>query len=453
MARFDLVFQARRVIVAGSEVARCVAVRDGTIAAVEPLERDLTGDRTVRLGSDVVLLPGLVDTHVHVNEPGRTQWEGFATATRAAAAGGVTTLLDMPLNSLPPTCTTAALAVKRAAARGQCHVDVGFWGGAIPGNLADLADLYDEGVFGFKCFMVDSGVAEFPSLTPGELTGYLRRLAGLDALMIVHAEDPDRLDPAGAPASRRYQDFLGSRPRDAENTAVARLIEAAGTTGCRVHVLHLSSSDALGPLARARRTGTRITVETCPHYLFFAAEEVADGSTQFKCCPPIREAENRERLWDGLVAGVIDSVVSDHSPCTEDLKCLDTGDFGHAWGGISSLQLGLRAVWTQARQRGLPLTDVVRWMAEAPARIAGLADRGRIEPGLRADFCVFAPDDDQVVELSELHHRNPVTPYAGLALAGTVRGSWLRGAPVTGETPGGRLIRRNPVDRTGRGTR
>ncbi|GAA2562620.1 allantoinase AllB [Pseudonocardia hydrocarbonoxydans] len=434
----DLVFRAGRIVTPAGERPGCVAVRDGRIAAVLPIGAPVDGE-VVDLAADEVLVPGLVDTHVHVNEPGRTEWEGFASATAAAALGGVTTLVDMPLNSIPPTVDVAALATKREAARGRCHVDVGFWGGAVPGNLAELRPLHDAGVFGFKCFLLDSGVEEFPPLPPGELEPVLRELTGFGARLIVHAEDAESVDRAPAPGPA-YRSFLESRPRGAENLAIAWLLERARWTGAAVHVLHLSSSDALPMLASARRDGVDVTVETCPHYLTFAAEDVPDGATQYKCCPPIREAANRELLWRGLADGVIDVVVSDHSPCTPELK---RGDFGSAWGGVASLQVGLAAVWSGARARGHSLADVVGWTATAPARLAGLDAKGAIAPGRDADLVVFAPDEPWVVDAHRLAHRNPVTPYDGRALTGVVRGTWLRGRriDVTGP-PAGRLLRR-----------
>ena len=439
---YDTVLRARRLVTAAGETSGCVGVTDGRVAAVEPLEVGLDGRRVVELGDDVVLLPGLVDTHVHVNEPGRTEWEGFATATRAAAAGGVTTIVDMPLNSIPPTVDLAALETKRKSAEGQCFVDVGFWGGAVPGNLGELRGLHDAGVFGFKCFLLHSGVDEFPPLQPANLDAYLATLAAFDGLMIVHAEDSTAIDRAPSASGRHYRDFLASRPRTAENLAVAHVIEAARATRARAHILHLSSSDALPMLASARRDGVRVTAETCPHYLALSAEEVPDGATQFKCCPPVREASNRELLWQGVGAGTIDCVVSDHSPCLPELKRLDSGDFGTAWGGISSVELGLPVVWTEARRRGFTLADVVRWMAEGPARLVGLEGKGRIAPGSDADFCVLAPDDTFVVDPARLHHKHPITPYSGRTLAGVVRSTWLRGQELTGDRPRGRLLTR-----------
>jgi allantoinase len=439
---YDTVLRARRLVTAAGETSGCVGVTDGRIAAVAPLEAGLDGRRVVELGDDVALLPGLVDTHVHVNEPGRTEWEGFATATRAAAAGGVTTIVDMPLNSIPPTVDLAALETKRKSAEGQCFVDVGFWGGAVPGNLGELRGLHDAGVFGFKCFLLHSGVDEFPPLHPANLDAYLATLGTFDGLMIVHAEDSTAIDRAPSASGQHYRDFLASRPRTAENLAVAHVIEAARATRARAHILHLSSSDALPMLASARRDGVRVTAETCPHYLALSAEEVPDGATQFKCCPPVREASNRELLWQGLAGGTIDGVVSDHSPCLPELKRLDSGDFGAAWGGISSIEIGLPVVWTEARRRGFTLADVVRWMAEGPARLVGLERKGRIAPGCDADFCVLAPDDTFAVDPGRLHHKHPITPYGGRTLAGVVRGTWLRGQELTDDRPRGRLLTR-----------
>ncbi len=425
----DLVLRSDAVYLPDGPRPAAVCVRDGEIVAVLPRSATVDAARDVDLG-ELALLPGLVDTHVHVNEPGRTEWEGFATATAAAAAGGVTTIIDMPLNSLPPTVTADALAVKRAAAAGQCVVDVGFWGGAIPGNLDDLPRLHDAGVFGFKCFLSPSGVDEFPPLSWAELDETLARLSTMDALLIVHAEDPAELsEPDGV----SYPDFLASRPPSAEDRAIDGLIERATS---RIHVLHLSSASALGRLAAARAAGRRITAETCPHYLTLAAERVPAGATEFKCCPPIRDDANRDRLWPGLADGVIDCVVSDHSPSTPDLK---HGGFDRAWGGISSLQLGLPAVWTEARQRGHSLSEVVRWMATAPADLVGLSRKGRIALGCAADLAAFAPDEEFTV--TTLRHRHPVTPYAGARLHGVVHRTWLRGREVDGEPTGVLLSR------------
>jgi allantoinase len=438
MAEYELVIRARRAVTPDGIRPATVAVRDGRIAALAALGDAPGAARVEELPGQEILLPGLVDTHVHVNEPGRTDWEGFASATRAAAEGGVTTLIDMPLNCLPPTTTTSALRHKRPAARGG-WVDVGFWGGAVPGNVAELAGLHRAGVFGFKAFLADSGVPEFGWLGPGDLDATLAEIARLDALLIVHAEDAAVVAAAPSPAGRPYARFLASRPPAAEDTAIARLLAAAGQYRARVHILHLASASALPVIAAARADGVRVSVETCPHYLTFCAEEIPDGATEYKCCPPIRGSVNRDGLWGGLADGLIDAVVSDHSPCPPSLKQLASGDFAAAWGGISSLQLGLPAVWTQARQRGHSLADVARWMAAGPATLAGLPGKGAIAPGYDADLVAFDDAATFTVDPARLRHRHPVTPYAGRALTGVVRRTWLRGQLAT-VAPAGRLL-------------
>ena len=437
----DVVVRARRAVVGEQEVAATVHVEGGRIAAVEALDADPGGAPVVDLADDEVLLPALVDTHVHVNEPGRTEWEGFASATRAAAAGGVGTVVDMPLNSLPPTVTAEALAAKRAAASGQCLVDVAFWGGAVPGNLADLAPLHEAGVLGFKAFLVDSGVPEFGHLDDAGLRAALAEVARLGSLLLLHAEDPTALEAAPPPSGRGYRRFLASRPREAEERAVERVVTALREVGGRAHVVHLSDADAVPIVAAAQAEGLALTAETCPHYLALTAGDVPDGATEYKCCPPIRERDDQDGLWAGLAAGTIGAVVSDHSPSTVDLKRLDSGDFGEAWGGIAGLQLSLPVVWTEARRRGHTLVDVVRWMARGPADLVGLTDRGRIEPGAVAHLAVLAPDAAFTVDVAALHHRNPVSPYAGRVLTGVVRQTWLHGAPVDlAAAPRGRLL-------------
>jgi allantoinase len=432
----SLVVRARRVVLPDGEHSATVHSDAGRIVAVTAFGD--APDGSITLPDDEVLLPGLVDSHVHVNEPGRTEWEGFATATAAAIAGGVTTIVDMPLNSIPPTTTVQALHVKLEVAKGQVSADVAFWGGAVPGNADQLRPLHDAGVVGFKCFLLDSGVPEFPPLDDAALRAALAEIARFDGLLIAHCEDADVLAAAPVPDGSSYAGFVASRPPAAEEAAISRLIAAARDTGARVHVVHLADGDALPMLRRAKAEGVRITVETCPHYLTFAAEEVPDGATPFKCCPPIRETAHRQALWAALAAGDVDLVVSDHSPCTPDLKLLEHGDFGAAWGGIASLQVALPAVWTGARARGIPLADVVRWMATEPARLAGLPTKGAIAVGKDADLVAFAPEQRWTV--GELRHRNPVTPYAGRELHGVVRRTWLRGKFADGRN--GRLLRR-----------
>jgi allantoinase len=453
MAEPDLVLEAARAVVDGTESACDVVVTVGRVVGVEdPGSVRAPGAARVRYGDDVVLLPGLVDTHVHVNDPGRTDWEGFEHATRAAAAGGVTTIVDMPLNSIPATVDVDALAVKRAAAAGRTYVDVAFWGGAVPGNHEDLQPLWQAGVLGFKCFLVDSGVPEVQPLDEAGLLTAMEAVASFGGLLLVHAEDPDAVGPAtvapasvdpGPGAGTRYADFLASRPDSSEAAAVEVVVDAARRTGCRTHLVHLSGAGSVALVAAAHDSGVPVTAETCPHYLFFSAQEIPDGATDFKCCPPIRQASDRDALWSALAAGTLRCVVSDHSPSPLDLKARDTGRFSDAWGGISSLQVSLPAVWTEARRRGHDLVDVSRWMSSGPADRAGLWSKGRIAPGQDADFCVLAPDESFVVDPERLQHRHPVTPYAGRELAGVVRETWLAGRRVDlGADPRGRLLLR-----------
>jgi allantoinase len=427
----EFVLRSARVVTPDGMAARAVHVLDGRIERVTDVSGTPPGVEVVDCG-DAVVMPGLVDTHVHINEPGRTDWEGFATATRAAAAGGVTTLLDMPLNSIPATTTVAALEAKRAAARGQCSVDVGFLGGVVPGNAGDLGALHEAGVLGFKCFMVPSGVAEFAHVGERDLRKALPVLARLGATLMVHAEAPAVID--GAPPvrdSRRYADYLASRPRAAEDDAIALVAQLAGSFATRIHIVHLSSSDALPILADARRRGVAVTVETCPHYLHFAAEEIADGATDHKCAPPLRERANRDALWRALDAGAIDMVVSDHSPCPPALKHLDTGDFSMAWGGIASLQHGLSVVWNGMRQRQLDIERLAAWMSAAPARLAGLShQKGSIAAGRDADFVVWHPDREFTVRAESLQQRHAITPYLGARLPGVVEATYLRGTKI-----------------------
>ena len=418
-------------------VPALIAVTGGKVSGVHDLGDlnalpALPGLPVWRLAGDEVLMPGLVDTHVHVNEPGRTHWEGFATATKAAAAGGVTTIVDMPLNNLPPTTYVHALEMKRAAASAQCWVDIAFWAGAVPGNVPDRAGLQRAGVRGFKCFLADSGVPEFLPLDRAGLLRAATQIAELGSVLLVHAEDPAHLGEVHGPGRADYPAFLRSRPPEAETSAIAAVIDAARQTGVRAHILHVSSADAIDLLAAARAEGLAVTSETCPHYLTLAAEEVPAGATEFKCCPPIRERANSERLWAGLKAGLIDCIVSDHSPCPPELKLPGAGDFARAWGGIASLQLSLAVVWSYGRQRGFGLADLARWMAAAPAQLAGLDDKGRIAVGCDADLVAFAPDASFVVEPGLLAHRHKLTPYAGQRLTGVVRRTWLRGREIFG---------------------
>jgi allantoinase len=430
----DLVLLSRRVVTPAGERPAAVVVRDGRI--VDVVDHDAAPDGPREDVGDLVVLPGLVDSHVHVNEPGRTHWEGFASATRAAAAGGITTLVDMPLNSTPPTTDLVALSAKREVAAGQAHVDVAFWGGVVPGSEEHLPALHDAGVLGFKAFLCDSGIPEYGDFAPTTATALARRVAALDATLIVHAEHPQLVAAATAevaathPDPRRYTTWLDGRPAAAEEAAITALIDASRATGARIHVLHLSAAGGADLLAAARTEGLPVTVETCPHYLTLAAEDVPDGATDHKCAPPIRDRANRDRLWAALAEGTIDAVVSDHSPCPPSDKHLDTGDLTTAWGGIASLQLGLPLLWTAAAERGHGLDDVVRWQAAGPARVAGMTRKGSITVGADADLVVFDPDARWTVDPARLHHRHPVTPYAGRQVRGAVRATYLAGEVV-----------------------
>jgi allantoinase len=428
----DYWLQSSRVVLPQGVRHAALRILDGRIAEVLPAAPP--GVRVTELGQRV-LSPGLVDCHVHINEPGRTEWEGFETATRAAAAGGVTTLVDMPLNSLPVTTTRDALQQKLEACRGQCFVDVGFWGGVVPGNVSELPGLAEGGVLGCKAFLVHSGIDEFPNVSEADLLSAMPVLRDLGLPLLAHAE----LEPhAGAETSaaalgdpRTYRSFLESRPRAWEEAAIALLIRLCRQTRCPVHIVHLSAASCLGMLRAAKDEGLPITVETCPHYLCLEAEQIADGATEYKCAPPIREHENREALWQGLLDGVIDFVITDHSPCTPGLKQRGQGNFHEAWGGIASLQLGLSNVWTEARRRGASLEDLARWLSGAPARFAGLArDKGQLQAGLAADLVIWDPDEKYRVESSRLFFRHKLSPYLGREVYGRVYQTLLAGQLV-----------------------
>lgn len=426
----DLVLRSRRVVTPDGIRPAAIVVSEGTII-------DVAAPAAVQGGEDfgdLVILPGLVDSHVHINEPGRVEWEGFASATRAAAAGGVTTLADMPLNSVPATTSVPTFQEKLRAAAGQCWVDVGFWGGLVPVNLDQLAPLAETGVLGFKCFLVPSGVPEFEAIALDQLAPALRLLRTLDLPLLVHAELPEPIEAAtrsveGSGADpRRYSSWLDCRPCAAENEAIAALIQLAAATRARIHVVHLSSAEAVPMLRAARARGVPITVETCPHYLYFSADEIPDDGTEYKCAPPIRDAANREALWRALDEGVIDLIASDHSPAPPELK---RGDFFHAWGGIASLQLRLGIVWSGARSHGFDLTQLARWLCAAPAALAGLShSKGAIEPGRHADFVIWDPDAEQLIEPLSLQHRHKQTPYLGRILPGVVHATYLRGTRI-----------------------
>jgi allantoinase len=413
-----------------------VLVREGKIEAVVNFD-EVPASATIRDFGNAAILPGLVDSHVHINDPGRTEWEGFETATRAAAAGGYTTLIDMPLNCLPATTNVTALTAKRKAAQEKCWVDWRAWGGVVSDNQAHIEALASAGVPGFKCFLVHPGIDGFTMVTEHELRAALPAVARTGLPLLVHAELPGPIDRATAELHsrsanwRRYSTYLQSRPEEAELSAIRLLLSLCRQFKFRLHIVHLSASQALPELCAARAQGLPVTVETCPHYLHFCAEEIPDGATLCKCAPPIRSRENREKLWEGLKERIIDLVATDHSPCPPAMKRLDEGNFETAWGGISSLSVALPVMWTEASKRGFTLNDLTRWMAEAPAQLAGCAARkGRIAAGFDADLVVLNPEEEFVVSADRLYHRYPISPYLGEKLRGVVKATFLRGQAV-----------------------
>jgi allantoinase len=430
----SLALRCKRTLVDGEIRPATVVVQQGKVTAILGYEDAVDSARVENIEAGL-LLPGLVDTHVHINEPGRTEWEGFNTATQAAAAGGITTVVDMPLNCTPVTTTADALQQKMASLQGKLWIDCGFWGGVVPDSLDELDALVRAGVLGVKSFTIHSGIDDFPQVEESHLRRAIRILAQHQVPYLIHAElDQEHSEPPAI--GNRYQSFLASRPRRWEDDAIDMLIglardAAADSVQAQLHIVHLSSADALPALRAAQDQGLLISAETCPHYLTLFAEAIPDGKTLFKCCPPIREDENRQRLWQGLDEGTISFVVSDHSPCTPQLKHIDSGDIEHAWGGISSLQFGLSLIWTEARERGYTIEQIIDWMATRPARFAGLGERkGQIAVGYDADFCVFDDTAQYVIQADMIKYRHKVTPYEGRQVSGIVRRTFVRGNEV-----------------------
>ncbi len=416
-----LKISSRRVCTIDGERPATITAKDGHIAAIDEYDPSAGVDY-----GWLALLPGMTDTHVHFNEPGRTEWEGFATGTRAAAAGGVTLAVDMPLNSLPVTTTVDSLEQKRHAARDKLAIDVGFYGGVVPDNESQIAGLAEAGVLGFKAFLCNSGIDEFPAATQRELSLAMKQIATTQLPLLVHAELTSAVPPMAHPS--RYADYLATRPPRFERDAIELLIDLCRKTRCRTHIVHLSDAGSLPMLRQARQQGLPITVETCPHYLYFSSEYIADGACQFKCSPPIRDSSNNWLLWQALVDGDIDFVTSDHSPCPPEEKQLTLGRFDLAWGGISSVQLTLPILWTLASRRGVPLGKVLDWLSTQPAKFVGR--ESGLKVGAEASIVVFDTEAEFTVRGAELRHRHPTTPYNGETLRGIVRQTYLRGVPA-----------------------
>ncbi len=443
----DLRIRSERVLTAEGLRPATLEIEGGRIHSVAPVD---SGTVDWDAG-DALVMPAIIDSHVHVNEPGRTEWEGWHTATRAAARGGVSVLADMPLNSMPVTTSRAALAEKLASVHGKLWVDCALWGGVVPGNIDQLPGMVEDGVAGFKAFLCHSGIDDFPAVERGDLERAMPALRGLGVPLLFHAElEAEEPIDVSAHSVQEYLRWLHARPREWEDRAIAMVIDLVEQTGCPAHIVHLSSATALPMLRRARDAGLPITVETCPHYLCLVAEDIPDGATEFKCAPPIRGSENREALWAGLADGTIDQVVTDHSPCVPSLKLPETGDFENAWGGIASLQLGLASVWSEAGRRGFNVRDISRWMSRAPADLLGMRGvAGCIAPGARADLVAWRPDAQFTVDAGDLLQRHPLTPYLGSELYGVVEQTWVRGHHVLrngvcSSTPCGSILIRKP---------
>ena len=428
-----LVLRSRRVELPLGTAAADITIINGKIHSVDA-HGTQGADSEVRDFQDLLLLPGLVDTHVHINEPGRDSWEGFGTGTAAAKAGGICTIVDMPLNSSPVTTTPAALELKRSAAKGKIHVDVGFHAGVTPDSALAVGDVIRAGALAAKTFLCDSGIDEFPASGEDDVRAAMELLAQLDVPLLVHAEIAHEIPQMKNPS--RYADYLASRPPSFERYAIEMMIRLTRETGCHTHIVHLADAGCLPMIADARADGLKLTVETCPHYLFFASEKIADGQTQYKCAPPIRDIKNREALWGGLRDGLIDMIVSDHSPCPVELKSLESGRFDLAWGGVSSLQIGLPVIWTAAKERGFSIADVVRWMSVAPASLVDLPQG--IASGNAAHLVVFDPDQQWQVDQDRLLHKNRISPYHGYPLQGVVCETFVHGQSLN--SPSGRLL-------------
>jgi len=426
----DTAIHSNRVVTPEGVTDAFVLIKDGLITGVvNSLPENFEGQVTDVCNS--VLMPGIIDPHVHINEPGRTDWEGFDTATKAALAGGITSLVDMPLNASPVTTTVKAFEVKLAATKGKLNTNCGFWGGIVPGNEHEIEGLIKAGVLGFKAFLTHSGIDEFPNASEEDLRNAMPIIAKYGLPLLVHCELSDDRKRSKANSEKSYANYLSSRPKHWEDDAIAMMIRLCEEFNCRTHIVHLSSADSIAQIVKAKQKGLPLTVETGQHYLYFNAEEIPDGRTEYKCAPPIREQENNEQLWQALKDGVIDFVATDHSPAPPDLKQMETGDFMKAWGGISSVQFALPVLWTAAKKRNATLTDIAKWLCENPAKLAGLQNtKGKIAKGYDADLVVWDEEKTFVVTEAIIHHKHKITPYIGEELSGVITQTWLAGEKV-----------------------
>lgn len=425
----EFAIRSKRIVTPKGVKDGFVMINDGKIADVVSALPEGYFTRVVEVG-DNVLMPAVIDPHVHINEPGRTEWEGFDTATKAAIAGGIGMMVDMPLNSSPVSTTVKAFEEKLVAAQTKLHTNVGFWGGIVPGNESEIEGLIEKGVLGFKAFLTHSGIDEFPNVTEEDLRKAMPIITKHNLPLLVHCELTTNDRPATTDV-RSYKQYVASRPKEWEDNAIAMMLNLCEQYNCHVHIVHISSANSIEQIAKAKQRGLPVTVETAQHYLYFNAEDIPDGNTAFKCAPPIREKANNEQLWQALKAGVIDLVATDHSPAPPSMKCLETGDFTKAWGGIASIQFALPVLWTAAKRKGFAIHDVVKWLCENPAHLAGVSQsKGKIQQGYDADLAVLDAEGTFVVMESMIEHRHKITPYLNETLDGVVEQTYLAGVQV-----------------------
>lgn len=420
--KFDLALKSKNIVTPTNIVEGIICCNEGKILSIKAYNSNI--ENIIDVG-ELFVLPGVIDPHVHINEPGRTEWEGFNTITKAAIAGGVTTLVDMPLNASPVTTTVVAFDAKIKATSNKLNCNCGFWGGVIPGNENEMEGLIKKGVLGFKAFLTHSGIDEFPNVTENDLRKAMPIIAKHNLRLLVHCELSKVLSFQESESS--YLNYMNSRPREWEDNAIELMIQLSQEFNCKVHVVHLSSSNSIKKIQEAKSKGIPITVETSQHYLYFSSEEIGNGKTEYKCAPPIREKENNIKLYKALEENIIDFVATDHSPCTPNLKELESGNFMKAWGGISSIQFALSVLWTVVKNNNGSIHQLVKWLSENPAKCIGFKNtKGKIEIGFDADLIVLNPEEKFTVTESSIHHKNKITPYLNKLLCGVVHQTYLK---------------------------